>query len=89
MLRALAIDPDPAVLAGVVRLLSPRGFHITARVSPDDTLDYVRRSRPNIVLLGRTYWEQGWGTRIRDASPGSVVVPSLESPDGPPSRGAA
>lgn len=75
-LRALVLDPDPRAFADVVATLAPKGFHVAARLAPDDSLDYVRRTRPNVVLLGRPYWEDGWMARIQAASPGTVVVPS-------------
>ena len=80
-LRALVIDADPGVLADVVRVLAPKGFHVATRLSPDDALDYVRRSKPNVVLLGVPYWDQGWGAKVVAASPGTVVVPAPRTAD--------
>jgi hypothetical protein len=82
-LRALVIDPDPRVLADAVRALAHRGFHVAGRITPDDSLDYVRRARPHVVLLGRTFWEQGWATEILVASPETVILPARKTADVP------
>lgn len=80
-LRALVIDPDPRVLGEIVRALAPRGFRVAGRRTPDDTLDYVRRAQPDVVLLGRPFMTESWKTQIRGASPRTVVVPVPEGPD--------
>jgi len=74
-LRALIIDPDPRVLADAAGILAGRGFRVAGRIAPDDALDYVRRARPNVVLLGENFWKDGWGAEIRGAAPGTLVVP--------------
>ena len=86
-LQALVIDPNIKILADLVRPLTRKGFRVSARTSPDDVLDYVRRSRPELVLLGRTFWQAGWAPRILAASPGTVVTPAPE-PDGTPRQAA-
>ena len=78
ILRALVIDPDPHVLANAVRMLAQKGIHVAARITPDDSLDYVKRARPNVVLLGRGFWNEGWRTEILAASPQTVVLPVHE-----------
>ncbi|MBV8880518.1 MAG: hypothetical protein JO332_11170 [Planctomycetaceae bacterium] len=78
-LRALVIESDPAALARIAGLLDHKGFRIAARPSPDDSLDYVARTRPDVVLLGIDYWNQGWDSRILAASPATVVFPVLEA----------
>ena len=74
-LRALVIDPDAGALTDAVRHLVRKGFHVAGRMTPVDSLEYVRRARPNLVLLGRTFWDQGWGPEILAASPETVVMP--------------
>jgi hypothetical protein len=78
--RALVIDRNLGVLAHLVRPLALKGFRIAARPTPEDALDYVRRSRPELVLLGQPYWRDGWITQIQAASPGTVVVPVPTAP---------
>ena len=89
-LQALVIDPNLKILADLVRPLTLKGFRVSARTSPDDVLDYVRRSRPELVLLGRKFWQAGWAPQILAASPGSVVAPvaELPEPDGTPRHAA-
>jgi len=74
-LRALVIDPDPRVLADAVRVLAHKGFHVAGRITPDDAVEYVRRARPDVVLLGLPFWEQGWGPEFLAAAPETVVIP--------------
>ena len=88
-LRALVIDPDPRVLANAVRVLAHKGIHVAGRITPDDSLDYVKRARPDVVLLGLGYWEQGWGSEILAVSPETVVIPVVGNSETPGSRVAA
>ncbi len=74
-LQALVIDPNLRILADLVRPLTLKGFRVAARTSPEGAIDYVRRSRPELVLLNRKYWEEGWAPEILAASPGTVVAP--------------
>ena len=90
-LQALVIDPNLKVLIDLVRPLTLKGFRVAARTSPEDVLDYVRRSRPELVLLGRKFWQAGWAPEILAASPGTVVAPVAEVPepdDGTPRKAA-
>ncbi|HZE98885.1 MAG TPA: hypothetical protein VE981_17890 [Planctomycetota bacterium] len=89
LLRALVIDSDPRVLANIVHVLAHTGFHVATRLGPDDSLNYVRRSRPDVVLLGLPFWEQGWGSDILAASPDTVVIPVVGSSDAPWQRDVA
>lgn len=82
-LSALAIDGDRDVLANIAHLLAHQGFRIATRTTPEDSLDYVRRARPDIVLLGISFWKEGWGVEILDASPDSVVIPVIGPPSAP------
>lgn len=88
-LRALVIDPDPTVLANIVHVLAHKGFHVATRLTPDDSLNYVRRSRPEVVLLALPFWEEGWSSEILAASPETVVIPVVGSPDAPWKRNVA
>ena len=87
-LQALVLDPNLRVLADLVRPLTLKGFRVAARTSPDGVLDYVRRSRPQLVLLARTFWQAGWAPQILAASPGTVVAPVADAPepDGTPRK---
>ena len=89
ILRALVMDPDPQVVAGAVRLLVQKGFHVAGRITPVDSLEYVRRARPDVVLLGLPFWEEGWGTKIQGASPKTVVLPIVGHAGAPGIRVAA
>jgi len=86
-LQALVVDPNLGILADLVRPLTLKGFRVAARTTTDDVLDYVRRSRPELVLLGRPFWQAGWAPQILAASPGTVVAPAPE-PDGTPRKAA-
>jgi len=79
-MHALVIDPDPATLTRIAGLLD-HGFRISTRLSPRDAMDYVARARPDVVLLGIDYWQDGWASEILAASPETVVVPVLDIPD--------
>lgn len=79
-LRALVIDSDPRVLADVARTLTHRGFRIAVHRSAVDALDYVRRARPDLVLLGVSLWQEGWATEILAIAPETVVVPVIGEP---------
>ena len=83
LLSALAIDRDPDILANIAHVLAHQGFRIATRTSPEDSLEYVRRARPHIVLLDLSFWQDGWGIEILDASPESVVIPVIGSPSAP------
>ena len=80
-LRALVIDHDAHALAQVSDLLTRKGFRVSARATPGDALDYVRRARPDLVLLGSRFWENGWGVLLRSLAPQTPVFPTVE-PDG-------
>jgi hypothetical protein len=82
-LRALVIDPDPRVLANAVRVLAHKGIHVAGRITPEDSLDYVRRAAPDVVLLGLTFWEAGWGPEFLAASPETVVIPIVGNSEAP------
>lgn len=73
--RALLIDTNLKALSELVRPLAQKGFRIAARPSPEGAIDYIRRSRPDLVLLGARFWQEGLGREILAASPGTVVVP--------------
>jgi hypothetical protein len=88
-LRALVIDPDARALTDAVRLLTRRGFHVAGRITPVDSLEYVRRARPDVVLLGLPFWEEGWGTEILGVSPETVVLPIVGGAGAPGIRIAA
>lgn len=78
-LHALVIDPDPATLTRIAGLLD-HGFRISTRLSPRDSLGYIARAKPDVVLLGVAFWKDGWGSEILAASPETVVLPVLDIP---------
>ncbi len=82
-MSALVIDPDPAALARIARTLGHHGLRIAVRRSPEDALEYVGRSRPDVVLLNIGYWEDGWGSEILAISPDTVVFPVVDGADAP------
>jgi len=86
---ALVIDPDPSVLSRIAGTLAHSGLRIATRLSPEDALEYVARSRPDVVLLGIAYWQDGWGAEILAASPASVVLPVVDAPQAPRTQGVA
>jgi hypothetical protein len=88
-LSALVIDPDPSVLSRVAGTLGHHGLRIAARLSPEESLDYIARSRPDVILLGLAFWQDGWSSEILAASPGSVVIPVVDAPAVPRTEGAA
>ena len=82
-LSALVIHAEPSVLTRIARTLGHAGLKIATRVSPEDSLDYIARSRPDVVLLGIEFWQDGWGAEILAASPETVVMPVLDAPESP------
>lgn len=79
-MHAVVIDADPTTLSRVAGLLD-HGFRISTRLSPRDSLEYVARTKPDVVLLGLDYWREGWGPEILAASPETVVLPVLDIPE--------
>ncbi len=79
---ALVIDQDFGFLGRAVELLTRTGFQVRARLSPNGIRDYTRSLRPDVILLGTVFWEQGWAPVLRSLSPESVVFPvSAEGDD--------
>lgn len=54
------------------------GTRVVVRPSIHEALGYVRRARPEVVLLSRELW--GWARAVAVHSPESVVFPA----DAPP-----
>jgi DNA-binding response OmpR family regulator len=92
-LRAVAIDTDTRALGTLAHNLTHRGYRLVARPAPAESLEYVRKVRPEIVLLGAAWWRDGWPEALRRASPRSVLLPidpaALERWDAPTGHGAA
>ena len=79
-IRVVVLESDRDILNRVVRRLESADLHLVARASPDDALDYVRRARPEVVLLGADFWGADWARRFSHASPETVVFPILDAP---------
>lgn len=77
-IRALIIEERPAALARIAATLAHPGFRVATRLSPADALEYVARTRPDLVLLGRSWWEAGWAVELLVASPETVVLPVID-----------
>lgn len=87
-IRVVLIESDPDVLSRAAHRLAESGVHVVVRPQPRGALDFIGRTRPEVVLLGRRFWAQGWSRRIRAASPETVVFPALEVPPLAPGRAA-
>lgn len=71
-IRVVVIGSDvPALRAGT---------RVVVRPSILEALGYVRRARPEIVLLSPELWRRGWARAVAVHSPESVVFPA----DAPP-----
>jgi hypothetical protein len=53
---------------------------VVVRPSVLEALGYIRRAKPEIVLLSRELWRRGWARAVAVHSPESVVFPA----DAPP-----
>ena len=72
------MSPRPVRVVVVGSTLGPRRLgpevRWVLRPDPAEALDFVRRVRPSLVLLGEASWEAGWAPLLRSASPGTVVL---------------
>jgi len=72
---AIVVDSDLGVLSQTVRLLGNARYQALGRLSPRGLMTVVKALQPELLLLGRAFWEQGWGPLLRQASPETVVFP--------------
>jgi CheY-like chemotaxis protein len=47
----VAIDDDPDALAAIDHALANRGFHVTLFRDPNDALQYIKETRPDLLIL--------------------------------------
>ncbi|HZE98881.1 MAG TPA: hypothetical protein VE981_17870 [Planctomycetota bacterium] len=72
---ALIIDHDFGFLSEAASALSRAGFQVSARLSPRGLAEFLSACRPDVILLGLSFWDQGWGDVLRSFSPDSIVYP--------------
>lgn len=80
---ALVIDYDFGFLGRATSTLARAGFQVSARLSPRGLRDFLVALRPELILLGVPFWEQGWGHVLRGDSPESIVYPVAPRSDDP------
>lgn len=78
---ALVIDHDFGFLGRAVELLGRSGFQVHARLSPSGLREFTSALRPDVILLGLPFWEQGWAPVLRRQSPESIVFPVAADAD--------
>ena len=79
---AIVIDPDLGLLSRATRVLSGARYQILTRLSPAGLPHVVRTLRPELILLGLSFWDQGWGPLLGSASPETVVLPFGDRDEG-------
>lgn len=72
---AVVVDNDIGLLARATELLGKARYQVLGRLSPRGLLETLTALRPEILLLGVNFWDQGWGPVLRSASPDTVVFP--------------
>ena len=72
-------DVHVVVVGTQVPRLRP-GPRVVARPSIQEALGYIRRVRPELVLLSPELWARGWARAVAVHSPETLVFPS----DAPP-----
>ena len=76
---AIVVDSDLDVLTQTHRLLGRARYQVLGRPSPRGLMVVLKTLRPELLLLSRTFWHQGWGPILRQASPETVVFPIGEA----------
>jgi hypothetical protein len=76
---AIVVDPDVGVLSRTARLLGDSSYQVLGRLSPRGLMVVLKALRPELLLLGRTFWDQGWGPLLREVSPETIVFPIGEA----------
>ena len=79
---AIVIDSDLGVLSRAERALKTARYQALSRLSPSGLLDVLRAVRPELILLGLPFWDEGWGPVLRSASPETVVFPLGDPTEG-------
>jgi hypothetical protein len=76
---AIVVDSDVGVLSQTIRLLGNARYQALGRLSPRGLMSVLKTLQPELLLLGRSFWQQGWGPLLRQASPETVVFPIGEA----------
>jgi hypothetical protein len=72
---AIVIESDFGMLSTAVRTAAEARYQVIGRLSPRGVTDLVTTLRPELVLLGVPFWDQGWGSLFRTESPETLVFP--------------
>lgn len=72
---AIVVDSDFGLLSTAVRMAAEARYQVIGRLSPRGLMDLVATLRPELVLLGVPFWDQGWGSLFRTESPETLVFP--------------
>lgn len=80
---ALVIDYDFGFLGRAADSVSRAGYQVSARLSPRGLQEFTSILRPDVILLGLPFWEQGWGHVLRSYSPDSILYPIAPRADAP------
>lgn len=80
---ALVIDYDFGFLGRAALAVARSGYQVSARLSPRGLRDFTGILRPELILLGLPFWEQGWAHVLRTYSPDSIVYPIASQSDDP------
>lgn len=79
---AIVVDTDVGQLSSATLTLAKAGYQVIARLSPRGLMELIDTLRPDLLLLGVCFWEQGWAPLFRSASPDSVLFPFGEDDPG-------
>ncbi|MBV8880519.1 MAG: hypothetical protein JO332_11175 [Planctomycetaceae bacterium] len=80
---ALVIDHDYGFLGQATSILENAGYQVRAVLSPQGLRDFARILRPELILVGLPFWEDGWGRLLRSYAPDSLVFPTASRSDAP------
>ena len=72
---ALIADHDVGLLKEATRLLREAEYQVLARLSPRGLLEIAEILRPELLLLGISFWHAGWASLFRSASPDTLIFP--------------
>jgi hypothetical protein len=75
----IVVDPDVGLLSQTLRLLGRSRYQGLGRRSPQGLMIVLKALRPELLLLARSFWDQGWGPLLRQASPETIVFPIGEA----------
>lgn len=80
---ALVIDHDFGFLGRAAASVYRAGYQVSARLSPRGLGEFTRILRPDLILLGLPFWEQGWAPVLRSFSPDTLLYPIAAESDVP------